>query len=609
MLGLHGGMGAEEQDRALRPDAGGRRRIVFATNVAETSVTIEGVRAVVDSGLAKYARMDTRRGLDRLETGRISRASAEQRAGRAGRLGPGRCARLWSLSEHRGLPEFDVAEIHRVDPAPVALAVRAFGHADVSRFGWFEAPSGDRLEAADRLLGLLGAIDPRTNRLSALGRELAELPIPPRAGRLLSAARAEGFARTGAALAALLSEKDLLTRGGRFAGSEGEGDCDLFPRLDALEAAEGSGFGEELRGRGIDPTAARRVARARDELLRAAGGDRGRDRGAGDRPESERMLRWLLLAYPDRVARRRRAGEPFGLMAGGRGVRLEAGSVVRDWELFLALDPFEDAGSGRDEANARVGLAAGTRAEWLAELFPEHWSREKRVEYDEARGRAVGVALTRFLDLVIEERPNVEVEAEEASRALSARLAARASEWIGGDAEASEFLARVEFLRGARPELGLPEFDEARLRGVLERACAGFRTEEEARGADLGRWLRGELDAAGASALEREAPTSLTLPNGRRGRVRYESGRGPWMSVKLQDLLGWRDAPRLAGGRAALTLEILGPHGRPVQVTSDLRGFWTGSYALVRKDLRGRYPKHAWPESPIDAPPDVRNRR
>ncbi|MBX6315807.1 MAG: ATP-dependent RNA helicase, partial [Isosphaeraceae bacterium] len=314
VLPLHGSLPAEEQDRALRP--ADRRKVVLATNVAETSLTIEGVSTVIDSGLARYARHDPARGLDRLELGRISRASAAQRAGRAGRTGPGRCLRLWAEREARGRPPFAAPEIPRGALAATVLALHAWGQADPATFGWFEPPPAEAIAGAERLLRMLGALEGEPPRLSPIGAKLLALPVPPRLGRLLLAASEAGWRHEGAALAALLSEKDIVPLAslpGRPDRPAARGRSDLLVRLDLLAEAERARFASALRGRGIDPIAARQVARARDDLLRI-----GRRLGGPDRPirgegEEEALLRLALLAYPDRVARRREPGGASGV--------------------------------------------------------------------------------------------------------------------------------------------------------------------------------------------------------------------------------------------------------------------------------------------------------
>ena len=361
MLPLHGTLSAEDQDRALRPSE--RRKVVLATNIAETSLTIDGIRTVIDSGLARYASVDPQRGLDRLELRRISRASATQRAGRAGRTGPGRCVRLWSEREQRGLSESDPPEVQRVDLCGCVLALHAWGLADPGRFAWFEPPPADRLDAADRLLVMLGALGGEPRRITPLGRQLLDLPIHPRLGRLLVAAACRRLPAPGGRAGRLAFREGHRPQGGswprrpRPSRPAGRGSSDLLVRLDLLAEAQRGAFAPGLRTRGIDPGAARSVWRVREELDPARpAAPRVRRRAPGDEPDEDTMLRWVVLAYPDRVVRRRGPSDATGVMVGGRGVRLTPESVVRDAEFFVALDPRDQRRGGTREA--QVGIAS-----------------------------------------------------------------------------------------------------------------------------------------------------------------------------------------------------------------------------------------------------------
>ena len=597
ILPLHGSLPAEEQDRALRP--ADRRKVILATNVAETSLTIEGVRTVIDSGLVRRAGYDPERGLDRLELGRISRASATQRAGRAGRTAPGTCIRLWSAREDRGLEPFDQPEVRRADLAGTALTIHAWGHADLARFGWYESPPAEALDAADRLLARLDAIDAEGGVITPLGHRLLDLPVHPRLGRLLEAAAGRGLIREGASLAALLSEKDILATSGPDAGRDrppGRGRSDLLRRLDLLGEAERLRFGPGARGIGVDPNAARQVARARDQLERIARRLPGARRTGSDDADEDDLLKLALVAYPDRLARRREGGGPTARMVGGRGVRLDPASIVRDAELFLALDPREDRRGGALEARVRV--ASEVRAVWLEELFPERLRRLCSVEFDEARGRAVAVQTLCFDDLPLREDRNAPVDPDEASAALARAVGHRARAFVAENKAASAWLGRVDFLRRHLPEEAFPEFQDDDLAESLVLACVGRRTLDELRRVPLVPIFRGRLTHAQGRLLDAEAPEAIAVPSGNRIRLEYPPEGPPVLAVRLQELFGWSDTPRLARGRVTVLLHLLGPNDRPVQITEDLRSFWTSAYFQARKDLRARYPKHAWPDDP-----------
>jgi ATP-dependent helicase HrpB len=609
VLPLHGSLSAEDQDRALRP--AGRRKVVLSTNVAETSLTIDGIRTVIDSGLARFASYDAARGLDRLELGRISRASAAQRAGRAGRTAPGRCLRLWSERETRALAEFDEPDIRRVDLASTLLLLHAWGQSDPSRFGWFEAPPAPQLEAAEALLVLLGAIDPAARSMTPLGHRLIALPTHPRLGRLILAAADVGLAREGAALAALLSEKEILlppeSRPSLPAGSSTR--SDLLLRLDLLTAAEHRGFATSVRSIGVDPRAARQVARTRDDLLRAARrflpAGQG---GASSSVETEAELLFsLLLAYPDRVAARRERDPATATLVGGRGLRLDASSVVREAPYFLALDA-RDERRGRAR-EARVRLASQIELDWLAQHFPGAYQAETVARFDPERRRVVGFRVLRYRDLTLREEPSQAVDPEAAGLALAAALGADPLAFFRASDEAAQWLDRVAFLRRSMPELELPEATSEALAPLVLDACRGKRAEDDARSGPLVPLLRGLLSHDQDRALQLHAPETLRVPTGNGIRLDYSGDGPPVLAVRLQELFGLAETPRLAGGRIPVLLHLLGPNHRPVQVTQDLRSFWTTTYFQVRKDLRSRYPKHSWPDDPWTARPEARGGR
>jgi len=609
VLPLHGALSSEDQDRSLRPS--GCRKVILATNIAETSLTIEGVRTVIDSGLARYASYDPRRGLDRLELGPISRASAAQRAGRAGRTGPGRCLRLWSEGEQRGRDETDVPEIRRVDLCAPVLALHAWGATDLCRFDWYEAPPKERIDSAERLLRMLGALDVASGRMTPRGRQLHELPVHPRIGRLLIAAAREGRTNEGAALAALLSEEDIVRHGATLDANasprpRSRGASDLIVRLDLLDEAEQDRFSPRIRDRGIDPVRARRVARLRDELSRIARRLGPPAVPSPDGPDEDSILRWIMLAYPDRIARRRADGGSLGVMVGGRGIRLGPESVVRDSEFFVALDPREDRRGGMLEA--RVRSASAIHYEWLEHSFPESVRRERTVVFDEQRQRVVGRNALWYLDLLVREDLNAAVDDATASRVLTESLRPRASDFFRGDEAAVNWLARLQFLRQWVPESDLPDVDATVLAELLEAVCMGRRGVAEVRQVALIPFLHGRLTHAQGRFLEEHAPEAITVPSGNRARLTYEPDRPPVLAVRLQELFGWADTPRLAMGRVPVVLHLLGPNFRPVQITDDLRSFWATAYFQVRKDLRARYPKHAWPDDPRTATAESKGR-
>jgi ATP-dependent helicase HrpB len=606
LLPLHGSLTAEEQDRALRPSD--RRKIILATNIAETSLTIDGVRVVIDTGLARIARFDPHRGLDRLEIQRISRASANQRAGRAGRTAPGKCIRLWPANEDRHLAEFEEPEVKRIDLTPTVLALHAWG--DPRKFTWFESPESRTLDAAQRLLEMLGATTSETlGKITEIGKRLLALPVHPRIGRLLLAAADAGMAREGAAIAALLSEKDILRRSEDRAPKT-QADSDLLIRLEILE--------EGGRGEEVDRAALRQVIRVRDELLRLSPspGTPGEGGGEGDfelpatlaipnhphpnplpgyreRGQENALMRLPLFAYPDRVCRRRGNDPSAGVMVGGGGVRLAAESVVRQHEFFLALDARQDQRNPNREAI--VHIASAIEPAWLEEFFPQEIRRERVAVYDEKRDRVVGRGTVHYRDLLIREDKDAAVDVETAREVFGRIAKPQATAILARDQDAQRWLARLEMLRRAMPEHDWPVISPESIVGDARSM------------AELKKQLMPTLQSLLHYPLDRlfdvEAPETIQVPSGSRIRVEYCASQPPLLAVRLQEVFGWQETPRIAGGRVKILLHLLGPNFRPVQITNDLKSFWKSTYFQVRKDLRVRYPKHAWPEDPLIAKP------
>lgn len=585
---LFGDLPPERQDAALR--RGARRRVVLATNVAQTSVTVEGVTGVVDSGLARVLRYDPGVGLDRLEVEFISRASADQRRGRAGRTAPGVCLRLWSEARQRSLAAEDEAEIARVDLAGALLELAAWGERDAAGFGWYEAPPAAALERAHGLLELLGALE--GGAITELGRAMARLPAPPRIARLLLAGADEGHAERVALAAALLAERDPFRRGG--ARRHVPAHSDVHERVLALEAYEARGHAHSDAGE-LVPAAAQGVLRARDQLARLVA-----RRGGAPREGFERALeRAVLAAWPDRLALRRGAGERRAVLTSGRGVRLAEESAVVDPAWFVCVDT--DAGKRGERAEALVRVASGVREE---DLPKERLCTVDEYEFDARRERVVGRRRTRLDALVVREvevgvEPGPEVERVLAEAAARDPVRALALD----DEGVASFLARVRSLAVWRPELELPRFDEGDLARVLLPLCAGRVDFAALRHAAKSGALRDVLTWEQQSALERDAPERIEVPTGSRVALAYEPGRAPVLAVRLQELFGLRETPRVAGGRVPVLLHLLGPNFRPQQVTDDLASFWANTYPLVRAELRRRYPRHAWPEDPLAADP------
>jgi ATP-dependent helicase HrpB len=593
---LHSSVSSEDQDRALQPCT--RRKIILATNIAETSLTIDGVRTVIDTGLARVLVSDTRLGIDRLELRRISRASAAQRTGRAGRTAPGRCIRLWSHQQEGILEERDTPEIHRVDLAGTLLALHDYGIADPRQFGWFEAPRPNALEYAERLLEMLGALDAR-HALTDLGRKLSGFPLHPRLARLLIAGREMGLPREAATIAALLSERDALdSPTARRQHAAWEGESDVLERLEALEA-----------GRSDNQYA---VHRLRDTLLKLIGPTTG-DTSPGD--HSAALRRVLLCAYPDRVTLRRPNDPTRGVMVGGRGIVLEPSSVVRKAPLFLSIDP-RDAPPLPHQKNApqesRVSLASAIEEDWLPEMFPHLYTVRDACRFDAEKEKVLSVRQTTFCGLLLhEEITGRRGSSEAVAKALFDYLRRDLISFFERNASATEWLARVRFLRFRMPELDLPAFETDVLEQTLRAACEGCTSVAQTRERNLIPLLEQNITWKQKAALDEHAPHALKVPSGNNIRLTYPTdGEGlPILAVRLQELFGLPETPRIAGGRVPVLLHLLAPNYRPTQITTDLKSFWNGAYQEVRKELRARYPKHPWPDDPWNAPPISVGRR
>jgi ATP-dependent helicase HrpB len=603
VLPLHGTLTLDEQVRALRPSP--QRKIVLATNIAQTSLTVDGVTTVIDTGVARVASYDPQRGLDRLELQPISKASATQRAGRAGRTRPGRCVRLWTEKQQAALDEFELPEVERVDLAGTVLTLHAWGQGPRA-FAWYQPPPDAALSSAERLLAMLGALDGEPGRITPLGRRLLSMPAHPRIARLLLAADDSGVPYEGATMAALLSEKDILLPAHAADRPAVQGTSDLLYRLHLLAQAEKSRFRGAPDGVAIDESAARQVARTRNELLRIAGRTGG-GRSTSHDADERQLLRILLLAYPDRVCRRRGTDPMSGVMTGGGGVRLAGESIVRQAEYFLALDARRDDRARAQQALVR--LASAIEPEWLEELFPQHIIRQRQVVFDEQRGRIVVQATVSYRDLVMRQDQDAAVEPAEAAAALAEALRPRARQIIESDEQARTWLARLDLLRSAMPQHDWPAVGDAELADLLAAHASGRRGLDEIRRLPLASILHDHLPFRLRRLMDAEAPLAIQVPSGSRITVQYALGQSPVMAVRLQELFGWSDTPRIAGGRIAVVLHLLGPNFRPVQVTSDLKSFWANTYPQVRKDLRARYPRHAWPDDPLTATPQAKGGR
>jgi len=638
VLPLHGDLPPEEQDRAVLP--GRRRKVILSTNVAETSVTIEGVVAVVDSGLARVASHSPWSGLPTLELRKISRASAAQRAGRAGRTRPGRALRLYTRHDHDGRPEYDVPEVLREDLSETLLALSALGA--LEGLEWLQAPPAAAVDAARTLLVRLGALDAE-GAPTEIGRRMLRVPGHPRQARLLVEAAARGAGEEGALLAAILGERDLRDRRAlEGAALPPTGPSDLLELAHAFEQAARVRFDpDRLRRMGVNPGAAQVVDRARRQLLRVARGmprapstppptstraravppspprSGGEGWGEGASPASSETEQALLLAtlaaYPDRVGRRRAPGSDEIVLAGGGSARLDPASVVREARLVVALDAEERRGDrrgpGARSPEVRVRIASAVTEEMLLDLFPGALRYDEALAWNAAAERVDAAERLLYDDLVIEETRAPRADPEKVAALLATEALARGPRAFAPEGELDRLVARMALAAAHAPEAGIAAPAEADLGEALRALCAGRRSFAELREADLAGAVLARQDPRARAALERLAPERITLPGGRGARIHYEAGKPPWLESRLQDFFGTATGPSVAGGRVPLVLHLLAPNQRAVQVTTDLAGFWDRHYPSIRKELMRRYPRHSWPEDPRTAAPPAPRRR
>ncbi len=592
VLPLYGDLPPEAQDRVL--DDIGRRKVILATNVAETSLTIPGVTAVIDSGLARQSRVAPATGLPRLELVPISKAAADQRAGRAGRTEAGICWRLWDESSHHHRAAAEPPEAQREDIAGPLLQLLALGEAE--EFAWLDPPPPQSLERARCLLRQLGATEQDAigcDRVTPLGRSLAALPAHPRLARLLLAGAAHGVLREASLAAALLSERDPFRTPRTGTGPRDRhlvrSRSDVVDRVFALQAFHAQ---HRIDDPALDPhpAGAHAVLRAAEQLyalVEVTLPPRAND-------PATPLMRALLDAFPDRLARQRPGSQDRGTLVGGRGVRLKA-SRLRGEPLFLAID-VHDAGG-----EAEVRLASAVERAWLEEepLATANLRTGEELLWHPSRRQVEARLRTVWLDLVLEETPAGIEDLAAAARILAGEAAADLARSLpAADSAAGSFLARARWLGRVAPDLGLPPLDDAALAAVLPDLCRGLRSLDELKAADWLAQLHGLVGHGRAREVEQLAPTHLEI-KGKRFRLAYEPGTPPVLAVRIQELFGVRETPRIAAGRIPVLLHLLGPNHRPQQVTDDLAGFWQRTYPQVRKDLRGRYPKHPWPEDPL----------
>jgi ATP-dependent helicase HrpB len=557
---LYGDLSPADQDRAISPSPPGRRKVVLATSIAETSLTIEGVRLVIDGGLMRVPRFSPRSGMTRLETVRVSQASADQRRGRAGRLEPGICYRLWTEESQRGLLPFTPPEILDADLAPLALELAAWGVADAATLPWLTPPPVASLLTARELLLDLGAID-QAGGITPHGRAMVRLGQHPRLAHLVIKGRELGQGRVAALLTAILGERDFLRL------PPGQRDVDLRHRVDIALTGKAP--------RQIAETARRITPReAKNET-----------------PDLAMTGSLLALAYPDRIGRRRAGTAGRYLLSGGRGAVLPEGDAMANEEFLVVADL---DGSAQD---SRIFLAAPITAREIEDLYADRIVQEEIVEW---RDSVVARRRRRLGALVLEDKPLNKPDPEKVKAAMLTGLRQRGLPWTD---ELRAWRQRIAFLR--QLDQSWPDLSDAALAASLDDWLAPF-VDGAARRIDFAEALKALVPWEQQRQLDKLAPTHIEVPSGSRIPVDYGNPAEPTLSVRLQEMFGLTDTPRIAGGKVPVTIHLLSPARRPVQVTRDLASFWKTAYRDVKAELKGRYPKHYWPDDPLIAVPTAR---
>jgi len=582
---LFGDLPGNQQDRAIRPCASGKRKVVLATSIAETSLTIEGIRIVVDTGQMRIPRFQPGSLMTSLETVRVSKASADQRRGRAGRTGPGACFRLWTEYDHLSLAPHTKPEILNTDLAPLALELACWGNPDIKAMAWLDFPPPAALGQARKFLHNIGGLDAQ-GRVTPHGRRISTLGIHPRLGHMILKCVAAGRAATAAEVAALLSSRDILAR------SEIRREADIRVRLELLAAADHKS--NRRRQSGLDRRAVTRTRRLAQRWLQIAGpGQTGPSRinDAG---------KILALAYPDRIGRLRPGSRDHYLLSGGRGAFLPESDPLCGSPFIVVART-----DGRPD-NARIFLAAPVERRDLEEVLADRIDIVKTVQWNSRQKRVVSREQRRIGQVVLEEKDLINPNKTDVCNALLKGIRESGVGCLHLDGKVRNWMARVQFIHDYCSDSGpWPDMHSDALLTDLENwlgpHLGGYRNLAALKKLDMQNILGTLLDWQQHRQLDRLAPETVKVPSGSRIRLDYSSGDGPVLAVRLQEMFGLQDTPTVLGGRHKVLIHLLSPAMRPVQVTRDLRGFWLETYRQVKKELKGRYPKHYWPENPLEA--------
>ena len=581
---LYGDLPAKDQDEVLRTSK--KRRVILSTNVAETSLTIPGVTGVIDSGLVRTMQVDSQIGLPKLQLESISQASAEQRAGRAGRTSPGLCYRLWPVAVHRARPSKDAPEITRCDFANALLMLSVWGERDVFDFPWLTPPTIPAVRNAENLLKQLSAIDSE-GKITERGRHMASLPIHPRLACFMLEAEKFGIVEEAALAVALLTERDPLR--GIPTPSATPHDCDLADKVERMKTI----FKDQHSPHRHLP-AMKNTKRIAEQIQKATRQNADTASEPSPNPVTDHPLqRALLAAFPDRVAKRRDDDPRKGVMVSGRGVRQSKRSAAIQGELFLCLD-IDSQGK-----EASVHLASSVQRDWLD---PNLMREIDEPFFNTDLSAVVARRRTYFQDLLLSETP-IECHPDDKTAAILAKHARQNMELcLPHSKTTNQFIQRVRFLSQHMPELNIPDLDSQSINETLLDLCKSRTSFAELTKAPWLDHLRCRYQYEQMRLIDQHAPVTMKVPSGNEHSISYEQGKPPRMAVRIQELFGWRQTPQVAT-RIPIQLHLLGPNHRPQQITDDLANFWSETYLHVRKELRRRYPKHHWPEDPLHATP------
>lgn len=597
---LHGELEPQEQDRAFAPNA--LRKIIVATNVAETSITIDGIRHVVDSGVARVARYDAERGIGTLMLEPISRASADQRKGRAGRTAPGTCHRLWTVIGHQSREERNTPEIQRSDLAEVVLLLHSLGIRHAATFDWLDKPDPQAVERAEWLLTMLGALHQAD--LTAIGRQMLRLPMHPRYSRMLIEASQRGCVPDAALCAALVSGRDLLARLDRDDAQtktaremfEASGDSDFITLMRAYDFARANGFSfERCRSYGINAQVARQVEQTCQQILQAAHQQRIYDRGApaGTAKNDDALRRCLMAGFVDQLAKRREPGKPACDLTGHRQGQLVRESVVQDATFFVAANLREAPSRGAAPLTL-LSLATSVQPAWIAEMFPQHLSTTVEHLFDASNKRVAAMKLVRYRDLVIEQKSQQrDLDPVASGRCLAAAHRAGAFELPLMDHRLKQFIARVDLVHATLPELEFAPFDAEAITACLARAFIGLSLVKDAQAAPLIAAFHQHLEKGQTPWLDELLPLAIPWPESRTLKVSYLDG-SPEAQVKLQDCFALKVHPSLCEGRLPVLLRLCTPDGKRLASTTDWPRFLARDWPKLRQTVANKFPGHVW---------------